>query len=246
MTEVKRILVTGASSAIGEAIVKEAIVAGYAVDFTYRNKSLSDTLLASASDVGGGSVGESLYCDLANPGSVQSLLDAGKLDRRNYHALVHNAGVSYDSLVAHADLERARTLMEVNYWSFVALSKALVPGMCRNRVGRIVAVGSVAAFLGRRGNALYAGSKAAIAGFVRSLAAEVAPRGVTVNAVLPGPIDTGMLEKYGGDMESLAPVRRLGRPQEVAAMVRYLISPEAGFVTGGLHVVDGGLSSCLR
>jgi 3-oxoacyl-[acyl-carrier protein] reductase len=247
MSETKRVLVTGASSEIGKMILKELVSSGYEVDFIHHRNALSDSLLAELEDCDG-TIGKGLLCDLGDPDAVEGLVQTLRLSSNHYYGFIHNAGIAYDCLVAHADMNRARSLMEVNFWSFAALCKALLPAMCRQRSGRVVAIGSIAAFSGKRGNGFYSASKAAITGLVKTLAAEVAPRGVTVNAVLPGPVDTHMLAKYPEQIELLkkrVPLGRLAEPREIASLVRFLMAPEAGFITGSLQVIDGGLTSCL-
>ena len=242
----RRVLVTGGAKGIGRAIVLALADSGYDVAFTCH----------ASADAGVDLIGElsaafpeqrfALHpLDLADRGAVEAL--ATEILRATpLHGLVHNAGASYDSLAATIDQERALALMQVNFWSMTRLAAAALRPMMRARMGRIVAIGSVTAWLGTQGNACYAASKAAVAAYIRTLAIEAASRGVTANTIAPGFVDTAMLAPYQAHREHLEkqiPAGRFARPAEIAGLVRYLLSPDAAYITGVEITIDGGLSA---
>ena len=173
--------------------------------------------------------------DLADRTAVEAFCE--RLAGETFLGLVHGAGRPYDALAAVMAQDKAEAAMQVNLWSFARLAKALLPGMIRERAGRIVAIGSVAGSRGNPGNAAYAASKGALAAYCRTLAVETARRGITVNVVAPGFVDTAMMAPYAAHraaMERQIPAGRFARPEEVAALVGFLFTEGAGYITGAI------------
>ncbi|BBF93299.1 SDR family NAD(P)-dependent oxidoreductase [Blastochloris tepida] len=246
-TKSLRVLLTGGGRGVGAASVRALAQAGFGVTFTYRSASTeADALVAELAAAHPGQGFEARALDLTDKAAVEAF--AATVADESYFGFVHNAGMPYDTLAAMMDQDKAEVLMQVNYWSFTRLAKAVVRGMMRARAGRIVGIGSIAALRGSQGNAPYAGSKAAIIGYAQTLAAESARRGITVNVIAPGFVDTDMLAPYAAfrqKMEAQIPLGRFVKPEEVAGLVAFLLSPPAGAITGQTLVIDGGLSSTL-
>ena len=243
----QRVLVTGGSGEIGTAIVDRLHEAGYLVDFTYHSaeaaaEQLSERLGGTQSDGGP----RSFRCDLSDLAAVERLCD--EIADREYYGLVHAAGVASDAIVAAIAVEPALRAMAVNFWAYVLLSKQLIRGMARRRSGRILAVSSVAASRGNRGNAVYASSKAAIEAFNRVFVQEYGGRGVTINAVAPGFVATKMIAHLPGldeRVRTTVPAGRCAEPAEIAQAVCFLASPDASYINGQVITVDGGLSATM-
>ncbi|BBK40738.1 beta-ketoacyl-ACP reductase [Allostella vacuolata] len=226
-------LVTGGARGIGRAIVQALDAAGYAVDYTHRRGAAAGP-------------GRAIACDLADRAAVEALAEAAA--GAGYFGFVHNAGMPYDRLAAMVDQDQAEAVMQVNFWAMTRLVKALVRPMTAAGAGRIVLVGSVAALAGGRGNAIYAASKAAALGYMRTLVQEVARKGVTANYLAPGFVDTDMLAGYGAHrakLEAQIPAGRYAMAREVAAAAAFLLSDAAGYVNGAVLPVDGGLSAAM-
>jgi NAD(P)-dependent dehydrogenase (short-subunit alcohol dehydrogenase family) len=245
--EAKRVVVTGGGKGLGAAIVEALAAGGFDVDFTYRSsadeaKALADKLMAEHA----GRAVTPIHADLGERDAVEALAD--KLTETPPYGLVHNAGQSYDALTAMMDQDKAEAAMQVNFWAFTRLAKGIVRAMMRARQGRVVAIGSVAALRGNPGNAAYAASKGALISYCKTLAVEAARRGVTVNVIAPGFVDTAMLAPYADyreRMEAQIPAGRFGRPEEVASLAAYLMGEGAAYVTGAVLPVDGGLAAQL-
>ncbi|MDF2994629.1 MAG: family oxidoreductase [Xanthobacteraceae bacterium] len=244
----QRVLVTGGGRGVGAAIVRALSLAGLEVVFTVRTAtSEAEALIAAIRAEQPEARLEARSLDLADKAAVDAFA-AHVAEEPTYYGLVHNAGMSYDTLAAMVDQDKAERLMQVNYWSFVKLAGALIRPMTRARTGRIVAIGSIAADVANAGNSIYAGSKAALAGYCRTLAIESARRGITVNVVAPGFVDTAMLEPYAAyraNVEKQIPAARFAKPEDVGAVVGFLLSPGAAYVTGATIPVDGGLTAAL-
>jgi len=245
---VRRVLVTGGGRGLGAAIVKALAAAGYDVTFTYRSSpnAAQAAIRALATDFPEQHFA-ALQIDLANRDAVTAFT-AGLDHDEPYDGIVHNAGHTYDALAMMMDQAKAEVAMQVNYWSFTQLANTLLRPMMRAKNGRVVVIGSVTALQANQGNAAYAASKAALLGYTRTLAVEVARTGVTVNYVAPGFIDTEMMAPYAklrDTMEGQIPARRFAAPEEIASVVAFLMSPAASYLTGAVLPVDGGLSAAL-
>jgi NAD(P)-dependent dehydrogenase (short-subunit alcohol dehydrogenase family) len=244
----RRVFVTGGGRGLGSAIVKMLAEAGHDVTFTYRSaKAEADELLKHLQLGHPEQKFAAHQADLGDKAQVDAL--AQTIEKEGpYAAFVHNAGQSYDTLAVMLDQAKAEAAMQVNFWSFTRLAAGMVRQMMRAKDGRVVAIGSVTAERGNQGNSAYAASKAALLGYTRTLAVEVASRGITVNYVAPGFIDTEMLVKYGKyreSMESQIPAKRFAKPEDVAGVVAFLLSPEAAYITGAYLPVDGGLTAAI-
>jgi 3-oxoacyl-[acyl-carrier protein] reductase len=183
--------------------------------------------------------------EVTDPASVQTLVD-GVLERfGRIDVLVNNAGIARDQLLLRMKREDWDAVLATNLTGAFLCTQAVVRTMVRQRAGRIVLIGSVVGQTGNAGQANYAASKAGLIGFARSLARELASRNVTVNVVAPGLIDTDMTraltERAKGDWSAQIPLGRLGTPEDVAAAVAFLASDRAGYVTGQVLAVNGGM-----
>ena len=237
----KTALVTGASGGIGAEIARALHGAGASV-------ALSGTrvapLEALAAELGGRA--HVLACNLSDPAEVEGLVKRAVEAMGSVDVLVNNAGITRDGLVMRMSDEDWQSVIDVNLTATFRLCRAAVRGMMKARWGRIVNIGSVVGTTGNAGQVNYAASKAGMVGLSKSLAAEVASRGITVNCVAPGFVETPMTEKLTEAQRAAilgsVPAGRMGHAAEIAAAVLYLASPEAGYVTGATLHVNGGMA----
>ena len=236
------IIVTGASRGIGAATAQELADDGWAVALLHRNGSNSATALAeSIVDNGGRAV--ALRADLREPAELDEAFEAAQEALGPVLGLVNNAGVRADNLALSISDEDWQLVLDTNLSAAFRLTRRTMRGMLRARYGRIVNVASVVGPRANPGQANYAASKAGLIGLTKTVAAEVARKGVTVNAVAPGFIATEMTKDVPPEVLEAVPARRAGQPEEVAACVRFLASDAAAYVTGTTLYVDGGMAA---
>jgi 3-oxoacyl-[acyl-carrier protein] reductase len=236
-------LVTGASRGIGAAIARALARDGWVVGVNYRSDRDGAERVVEAIEQSGGRA-TALAADVTDPAAPDELFGALESEYGGpVLALVNNAGISRDNLAPTLGDEEWSVVIETDLnAAFRMTRRALVP-MMRARGGRIVNVSSVVALRANPGQSNYAAAKAGLIALTRTAAVEVARRGVTVNAVAPGWIDTDMTAEVSRDLLAAVPARRAGTPEEVAACVRFLVSEEASYVTGAVLSVDGGLAA---
>lgn len=240
--EGKTALVTGASGGIGGAIARQLHARGAEVVISGTRAEALEELASS--------LGDRTHVLTANLGDADSVVnlanEAEKIADGGIDILVNNAGVTRDGLMLRMKDEDWEQVIAVNLGSGFRLSRALLRGMMKRRWGRIIGISSVVGATGNPGQANYAASKAGMVGFSKALAAEVANRGITVNVVAPGFIQTAMTDVLGDDQRekllSGIPAGRLGTPDDIASAVTYLASEEASYVTGATLHVNGGMA----
>lgn len=239
-------LVTGGSRGIGRAIALELAAGGIqvAVNYYTGNEEEAARVLEEIISAGGEAI--TVEADVSDAGSVDELF-ATVADRLGpVDILVNNAGITRDGLLMRMDTADWDSVLATNLRSVYLCSKAALRPMLRSKWGRVVSVSSVAGISGNAGQANYAASKAGVVGFTKSVAKEVGSRGVTVNAIAPGFIDTDMTRSLPGEVREAAlqaiALGRFGLPQEVASAVGYLASDQAAFITGQVLVIDGGMA----
>ena len=237
-------LVTGGSRGIGRATALSLAVAGATVALTYRSRQDAAAAVVLEIQAGAGTA-VALEADLADPAVPAAIVEAVLQRWKRLDILVNNAGITRDNLVLRMTEADWDLVIQTNLRGPFLASKAALRPMLRQRYGRIVSVSSLAGIAGNAGQANYSAAKAGLIGFTRSLAREVGSRNITVNAVAPGFIETEMTSGLPAELleraRSAAAVPRLGTPEEVAAAIVFLASPQAAYVTGQVLGIDGGL-----
>jgi 3-oxoacyl-[acyl-carrier protein] reductase len=235
-------LVTGAAGGIGAAIARALAAEGWPVGVNYRSDSDGAERVAAEIDRDGGRA-VVVAGDVCADDAADALFDALEERFGPVLVLVNNAGVRADGLSPQLRDEQWARVIDTNLSAaFRTTRRALTP-MLRARFGRIVNVASVVGPRANAGQSNYAASKAGLIGFTKTVAVEVARRGITVNAVAPGFVETKLTQDIGNGIVDAIPARRVGTPEEVAACVRFLTSEEASYVTGTTLTVDGGMSA---
>ena len=241
--EGKIALVTGATRGIGKAIALELASRGAVVVGTATSESGAEQIKKALAEAG--HTGTGIVMDV----SSQESIDAGVAQVTEQFGaptiLVNNAGITRDNIMLRMKDDEWDAVINTNLTSIYRVSKALLRGMTKARWGRIINISSVVGSMGNAGQCNYSAAKAGVEGFTRSLAREVGSRGITVNSVAPGFIDTDMTKELSDEhkaaMLSAVPVQRLGQPEEISAAVGYLASEAAGYVTGETLHVNGGM-----
>ncbi len=234
-------LVTGASGGIGAAIARMLHAQGAVVALSGTRREALDSL---AAELGG----RAFVCpaDLADPAAAEALIEAAERVAGPLAILINNAGVTRDGLALRMSNADWQAVLDLDLSAPFRLARAVLRGMLRRRAGRIINISSIVGATGNPGQANYAAAKAGLIGMTKALAQEVASRGITVNAVAPGFVDTAMTnrlsEQQRARLTETIPLGRIGKPADIAAAVAYLASDEAGWVTGATLHVNGGMA----
>lgn len=236
-------LVTGASRGIGRAIAMALGRAGAIVVGTATSPAGADAISAAFADAG--IAGRGIVLDITSDAGVDTACAEIAANEGAVTLLVNNAGVTRDGLLLRMKIEDWQQVLDTDLTSLYRTSKACLRGMMKARRGRIVNIGSVVGLMGNPGQANYCAAKAGLVGFTRALAREVGSRGITVNAVAPGFIETDMTAGLSGEqrdaLEKQIPLERLGAADDIAATVLFLCSPGAAYITGEVINVNGGM-----
>ncbi len=234
-------IVTGAFRGIGLATARELAEAGAQVALVNRDASRAEEALAQVPQ----GRGRSFICDVTDVECVAGMVKLVEAEMGPVSILVNNAGVTRDKLLLRTGDDDWDVVMNVNLKAAFNLTKIVARGMLRRRAGTIINVSSVVGIMGNPGQANYSAAKAGLIGLTKSAAKELAPRGIRVNAVAPGFIETQMTasldQKARESLQALIPLGELGSPEDVAPVIRFLAGPGGRYITGQVIVVDGGM-----
>ncbi|GBU11910.1 3-oxoacyl-[acyl-carrier-protein] reductase [Enterobacterales bacterium] len=238
--EGKIALVTGASRGIGRAIAEKLVAGGATVIGTATSENGAEAISEYL-----GEKGKGIALNVVDSASIEQVLATIRAEFGEIDILVNNAGITRDNLLMRMKDDEWQDILDTNLTSVFRLSKAVMRAMMKKRFGRIITIGSVVGTMGNAGQANYAAAKAGLIGFSKSLAREVASRGITVNVVAPGFIETDMTRALTDDQRagilSSVPANRLGDAKEIASAVAFLASDEASYITGETLHVNGGM-----
>ena len=235
-------VVTGASQGIGKIIAFELAKSGAHVACISRNKKAIESIVEEITINGGQA--SSFPCDISDSDTLSEIITEIIKENSRIDILVNNAGITKDSLLMRMSIEQWDDVINTNLKGAFHCTKAVVRYMMKNKFGRIINITSIVGLTGNAGQANYAASKAGLIGMTKSIAKEVASRGITANCIAPGWIETSMTDKLSGEVKnqflSHIPVGRIGSPDDIANAVIFLASDEAGYITGQTITVDGG------
>tara|TARA_B100000470_G_scaffold47523_1_gene34985 strand:- start:1562 stop:2311 length:750 start_codon:yes stop_codon:yes gene_type:complete len=235
-------IVTGASQGIGKIIAFELAKSGAHVACISRNKKAIESIVDEITINGGQA--SSFPCDISDSDTLSEIITEIIKENSRIDILVNNAGITKDSLLMRMSIEQWDDVINTNLKGAFHCTKAVVRYMMKNKFGRIINITSIVGLTGNAGQANYAASKAGLIGMTKSIAKEVASRGITANCIAPGWIETSMTDKLSGEVKnqflSHIPVGRIGSPDDIANAVIFLASDEAGYITGQTITVDGG------
>ena len=246
MDEKKVALVTGASRGIGRATAVELAKTGYHVIINYNSSEAAAAETLSEVQAAGGT-GRITRFDVADTEEVKNALGGIIAEYKKIDVLVNNAGVTADGLFMMMGDDEWRRVIDTTLNGFFNVTKPVLREMVRKKNGSIVSVSSISALAPNRGQSNYAAAKAGLIAATKSLAKEVARFGIRVNAVAPGPIETDMLSSMpmdAGMIKAMIPMARVGKPEEVARVIRFLCSADASFITGEVISINGGMAGC--
>ena len=240
MTEKRVAIVTGASRGIGAAIAKRLAADGCHVVAVARDADKLAEVVAACESA------EAMTCDVADSAAVEAMVDAVADQHGRIDVLVNNAGITRDTLLLRMDDAMFDEVINVNLKSVFVATRSAARYLMRSKAGRIVNIGSVSGVVGNKGQANYAASKAALSGFTKTVAKELAGKGVTANVVAPGFVTTDMTDKLNSkitdEVKKLIPLGRFGEPDDIAAVVAFLAGEGGGYLTGQVICVDGGMA----